>query len=342
MRNPFQFFSNDIGIDLGTSNSVVYVKRMGIVLSEPSIVAFNMETKEVLAVGSEAKRMLGRTPANITAMKPLRDGVIADFEATEKMLHYFINKVHTRRHRFILPPRIVIAIPSGITNVERRAVQETASKAGARVVYLVQEPMAAAIGVELPVAEPTGSFIIDIGGGTTEMAVISLGGIVVMRSIRIAGNEMDEGITEYLKKNHNLLIGERTAEEIKISIGSAIPLGKDELSVEVNGRDLVEGLPKTVTVHSEEIREAIREPLSIIVNEVHAILEETPPELSSDLAKQGLVMTGGGSLLRGIDKLLSQETKIPVRASEEPLLAVVKGTGKILEEISYLKSIKKE
>ncbi len=338
MRNPFQFFSNDIGIDLGTSNSVVYMRGIGIVLSEPSIVAFNTDTKELLAVGTEAKEMLGKTPANITAMKPLCDGVIADFEATEMMLRYFINKVHTRRHRFILPPRIVIAIPSGITNVEKRAVQETATKAGARAVYLVQEPMAAAIGAELPVGKPMGSFIIDIGGGTSEIAIISLGGIVVMKSIRIAGNEIDEAIVEYLRKKHNLLIGERTAEEIKISIGSAVPLKENELSTEVHGRDLIEGLPKTVTLHSEEIREAIKDPLSIIIKEVHTALEETPPELSSDLAKQGLVMTGGGALLRGMDKLLSQEVKIPTRVPEDPLTAVVKGTGKMLEEISYLKN----
>ena len=338
MRNPLQFFSNDIGIDLGTSNSVVYMRGIGIVLSEPSIVAFNTETKEVLAVGREAKEMLGKTPANITAMKPMCDGVIADFEATEMMLRYFINKVHTRRHRFILPPRIIIAIPSGITNVERRAVQETATKAGARAVYLVQEPMAAAIGAELPVGKPVGSFVIDIGGGTSEIAIISLGGIVVMKSIRIAGNEIDEAIVEYLRKKHNLLIGERTAEEIKISIGSAVPLKENELSTEVHGRDLIEGLPKTVTLHSEEIREAIKDPLSIIIKEVHAALEETPPELSSDLAKQGLVMTGGGALLRGMDKLLSQEVKIPTRVPEDPLTAVVKGTGKMLEEISYLKN----
>ena len=338
MRNPLQFFSNDIGIDLGTSNSVVYMRGVGIVLSEPSIVAFNTDTKELLAVGTEAKEMLGKTPANITAMKPLCDGVIADFEATEMMLRYFINKVHTRRHRFILPPRIVIAIPSGITNVEKRAVQETATKAGARAVYLVQEPMAAAIGAELPVGKPVGSFIIDIGGGTSEIAIISLGGIVVMKSIRIAGNEIDEAIVEYLRKKHNLLIGERTAEEIKISIGSAVPLKENELSTEVHGRDLIEGLPKTVTLHSEEIREAIKDPLSIIIKEVHTALEETPPELSSDLAKQGLVMTGGGALLRGMDKLLSQEVKIPTRVPEDPLTAVVKGTGKMLEEISYLKN----
>ena len=338
MRSPFQFFSNDIGIDLGTSNSIVYMRGIGIVLSEPSIVAFNTETKEVLAVGTEAKEMLGKTPANITAMKPMCDGVIADFEATEMMLRYFINKVHTRRHRFILPPRIIIAIPSGITNVERRAVQETATKAGARAVYLVQEPMAAAIGAELPVGKPVGSFVIDIGGGTSEIAIISLGGIVVMKSIRIAGNEIDEAIVEYLRKKHNLLIGERTAEEIKISIGSAVPLKENELSTEVHGRDLIEGLPKTVTLHSEEIREAIKDPLSIIIKEVHTALEETPPELSSDLAKQGLVMTGGGALLRGMDKLLSQEVKIPTRVPEDPLTAVVKGTGKMLEEISYLKN----
>ena len=332
--NLFHYLSNDIGIDLGTTNSVVWMKGRGILLREPSIVAMNTETKKVFAVGDEAKKMVGRTPSNIVATKPLRDGVIADFEATEIMLRYFITKVRTKRHRFVLPPRIVVAIPSGITSVEKRAVSETSMKAGARVVYLVQEPMAAAIGVGLPVGEPIGNLIVDIGGGTTEMAVISLGGIVLSRSIRVGGNELDEAISEYLKKKYNLLVGERTAEEIKINLGSAHPLNK-ELSMEVTGRDLVEGLPTKITLRSEEVREALQNTLSIIVSELRAILEDTPPELSSDLAKNGIVLAGGGALLRGIDKLLFKETKIPIRIAEEPLYAVVKGTGAILEEEKY-------
>ncbi|HPP13117.1 MAG TPA: rod shape-determining protein, partial [bacterium] len=265
MKDFLSFFSNDLGIDLGTANTCVYVRRKGVVLMEPSIVAMNVSSKEVVAVGHEAKRMIGKTPANIVAMKPMKDGVIADFEACEAMLRYFINKVKTQKHRFLLPPRMVIAIPSGITSVERRAVRETALRAGARSVRLVEEPMASAIGVGLPVGEPCGSFIIDIGGGTMEMAVISLGGIVLTKSLRVAGNEMDEAIIDYLKKKYNLLIGERTAEEIKIEIGSAYPL-EEELTVEVNGRDLVEGLPKMVRINSEEIREALRETLNTIVN----------------------------------------------------------------------------
>ena len=339
MDKFFNFrLANDIGIDLGTANSVVYVHGKGIVLSEPSIVAIDRETRKVIAVGTEAKRMLGRTPANIIAMRPLRDGVIADFEATETMLRYFLDRVKNVRHRFILPPRVVIAIPSGITSVEKRAVIETATKAGARAVYLIEEPKAAAIGIGLPVDEPIGNFVIDMGGGTTEMAVISLGDIVLSRSIRIGGNEMDESIIEYLKKKYNLLVGERTAEEIKIQIGSAWPL-EEELTMDVTGRDLVEGLPRKILVHSEEIREALKESLSAIVNEVRALLEGTPPELSSDLAVRGIFMAGGGSLLRGIANLLSAETKIPVQVAEEPLLAVVKGTGKMLEEEHYFRKI---
>ncbi len=339
MGKFFNFrLANDIGIDLGTANSVVFVRGRGIVFSEPSIVAMDKETHKTIAVGKEAKRMLGRTPSNIIAVKPLRDGVIADFEATETMLRYFLEKVRNVRHRFVLPPRVVIAIPSGITSVEKRAVIETATKAGARAVYCIEEPKAAAIGIGLPVEEPIGNFVIDIGGGTTEMAVISLGDIVVRRSIRIGGNEMDESIIEYLKKKYNLLVGERTAEEIKIQIGSAWPL-EEELSMEVTGRDLVEGLPRKITVTSEEIREALKENLNTIVNEVRALLEETPPELSSDLVVRGLFMAGGGSLLKGISNLLSYETKIPVHVADEPLFAVVKGTGKMLEEDRYFRQV---
>ncbi|MCD6221926.1 rod shape-determining protein [bacterium] len=330
------FFSNDIGIDLGTANTCVFVRSKGVVLMEPSIVAMNTNTKEVVAVGGEAKRMLGKTPSNIIAMKPMKDGVIADFEACEAMLRYFIAKVKTPKHRFVLPPRIVVSVPSGITSVERRAVRETALKAGARLVRIVEEPMAAAIGVGLPVEEPCGSFIIDIGGGTTEMAVISLGGVVITKSLRIAGNEMDEAIIEYLKKKYNLLIGERTAEEIKMKIGSAFKLD-EELEMEVHGRSLVEGLPKQIKVNSEEIREALQDTLNLIVNAVRDVLEETPPELSSDLIERGVVIAGGGALLKGIDKLISQETKLPVIIAEDPLTAVVRGTGKMLEEEKYFK-----
>jgi len=330
MAKFFQFLSNDLGIDLGTANTCICVRGKGVVLMEPSIVAINTITKEVSAVGTEAKKMIGKTPSNIVAMKPMKDGVIADFEACEAMLKHFINMVKTKMHKYIFPPRMVIAVPSGITNVERRAVKETALKAGARAVYIVEEPMAAAIGVDLPVSEPCGSFILDIGGGTTEMAVISLGGIVLTKSLRVAGNEMDEAIIDYLKKKYNLLVGERTAEEIKMQIGSAFPL-EEELTMEVNGRDLVEGLPKMIKINSEEIREALQDTLGVIVNAVRDILEETPPELSGDLIERGLVMAGGGSLLKSIDKLISHETKLPVRVADDPLTAVVRGTGKMLE-----------
>lgn len=341
MLKFFKFFSNDLGIDLGTANTCVHVRGKGVVLMEPSIVAMNTGTKEVVAVGTEAKRMVGKTPSNIIAMKPMKDGVIADFEACEAMLRYFINEVKTAKHRLVFPPRMVISIPSGITSVERRAVRETALKAGARFVHLIEEPMAAAVGVGLPVEEPCGSFILDIGGGTTEMAVISLGGVVLTESLRIAGNEMDEAIIDYLKKKYNLLIGERTAEEIKIKIGSAFPLD-EEISLEVNGRDLVEGLPKMVSVNSEEIRESLKDTLSLIINAVRDILEETPPELSSDLIERGLVIAGGGALLKNIDRLISQETKLPVIIAEDPLTAVVRGTGKMLEEDKYLKHFPQE
>lgn len=341
MMRIARFFSNDLGIDLGTANTAVYLRGKGVVLMEPSIVAINRDTKEVLAVGLEAKKMLGKTPANIIAMKPMKDGVIADFDACEAMLRHFINKVKSPRHKFVMPPRMVIAVPSGITSVERRAVRETALKAGARIVKLVEEPMASAIGVGLPVEEPCGSFILDIGGGTTEMAVISLGGLVLTKSLRVAGNEMDEAISNYLKKKYNLLVGERTAEDIKIAIGSAYPI-EEELTMEVHGRDLVEGLPKMIRIRSEEIREALKETLLAIIGAVRDILEETPPELSSDLVEKGLVIAGGGALLRNIDKLISQETKLPVKVAENPLLAVVTGAGKMLEEDRYFKMFPSE
>jgi rod shape-determining protein MreB len=329
-------FSNDIGIDLGTATTLVYQKGEGIVLCEPSVVAIERGTSHVLAVGEEAKRMLGRTPGNIIAIRPMKDGVIADFEITEAMLRYFIKKVH---HRHVLVrPRIVIAIPSGITEVEKRAVKDSAERAGAREVFLIEEPVAAAIGVGLPIQEPIGNMIIDIGGGTTEIAVISLAGIVFSKSIRIAGDEMDLAIIEYLKKTYNLMIGERTAEDIKIKIGSAYPL-EEEMALEVKGRDLVAGLPKTVTITSEEIREALQEPLRAILEITKVSLERTPPELAADLIEHGMVMAGGGSLLRGLDKLISEETGLPVHIADDPLTAVACGTGKVLDEIRYLKKV---
>jgi rod shape-determining protein MreB len=329
-------FSNDMGIDLGTATTLVYVKGEGVVLCEPSAVAVERDTNRVLAVGEEAKRMLGRTPGNIVAIRPMKDGVIADFEITEAMLRYFIKKVH---HRHVLVrPRIVIAIPSGITEVEKRAVKDSAERAGAREVFLIEEPIAAAIGVGLPIQEPIGNMIIDIGGGTTEIAVISLAGIVFSKSIRIGGDEMNEAVIEYLKKSYNLMIGERTAEDIKIKIGSAYPM-EEEMSLEVKGRDLVAGLPKTVTITSEEVREALQEPLRAILEVAKISLERTPPELAADLIDHGIVMAGGGSLLRGLDKLIAEETGLPVFIAEDPLTAVANGTGKVLNEIKYLKKV---
>ncbi|MSR76881.1 MAG: rod shape-determining protein [Candidatus Omnitrophica bacterium] len=331
------FFSSDIGIDLGTANTLVYVKGQGVVLCEPSVVAIDRSTGTVLAVGEEAKRMLGRTPGNITAIRPMKDGVIADFDITEAMLRYFIRKVH-RKNRLV-SPRVVIAVPSGITEVEKRAVKDSAERAGARTpVYLVEEPIAAAIGVGLPIQEPSGNMIIDIGGGTTEIAVISLAGIVFSKSIRIGGDEFDDAIVMHLKKAYNLMIGERTAEEIKIRIGSAYPL-EQELTLEVKGRDILAGLPKTVTITSEEIREALAEPLSTILEAVRIALERTPPELSADLIDRGLVLAGGGALLRGLDKLISEETGLPVHVADDPLTAVAMGTGRYLSDFHLLKRL---
>ena len=334
--NVLGFFSNDIGIDLGTANTLVYVKDHGIVLREPSVVAVQQGTNKVLAVGDEAKRMLGRTPGNIVAIRPLKDGVIADFEVTEAMLRHFISKVHNRRR--MVRPRVVIAVPSGITEVEKRAVKDSATHAGAREVYLIEEPMAAAIGVGLPVQDAAGNMIIDIGGGTTEVALISLSGIVFSRSVRVAGDELDEAIIKYMKRAYNLMIGERTAEDIKIKIGSAYPLEK-EMSMEVKGRDLVAGLPKTITITSQEVREALLEPVSTIVDSVRITLERCPPELSADLVDRGLVLAGGGALLRGLDKLLQEETGLPVHVAEDPLSAVAEGTGRALQELRFLKAV---
>ncbi len=329
-------FSNDMGIDLGTATTLVFVKGEGVVLCEPSVVAIERGTSHVLAVGEEAKRMLGRTPGNIIAIRPMKDGVISDFEITEAMLRYFIKKVHHRR--VLVRPRIVIAIPSGITEVEKRAVKDSAERAGAREVFLIEEPIAAAIGVGLPIQEPVGNMIIDIGGGTTEIAVISLAGTVFSKSIRIGGDEMNEAVIEYLKKTYNLLVGERTAEDIKIKIGSAYPL-EEEMSMEVKGRDLVAGLPKIVTITSEEIRESLQEPLRAILEVTKISLERTPPELAADLIEHGIVMAGGGSLLRGLDKLISEETGLPVHITDDPVTAVANGTGRVLSEIAYLKKV---
>lgn len=327
--------ASDIGIDLGTANTLVNVKDQGIVLREPSVVAVKAGTNEVLAVGDDAKRMLGRTPGNIVAIRPLRDGVIADFDVTEAMLRHFMKKVQgNRRGR----PRVVIAIPSGITEVERRAVKESAEQAGAREVYLIEEPMAAAIGVGLPVSEASGNMIVDIGGGTTEVALISLAGLVYARSVRTAGDEFDDSITNHMKKAYSLAIGERTAEDIKIRIGSAAPLPK-EIAVDVKGRDMVSGLPKTVSITSKEIREALTDPLNDIVDAVRTTLERCPPELAADLVDRGLVLAGGGALLRGLDRLLREQTGLPVHIAEDPLSAVAEGTGKVLNEIEFLRQV---
>ncbi|MDB6074140.1 MAG: mreB [Verrucomicrobiaceae bacterium] len=332
----FGFVSNDIGIDLGTANTLVYVKDHGIVLREPSVVAVKTGTNEVVAVGDDAKRMLGRTPGGITAIRPLKDGVIADFRVTEAMLRHFIRKVHNRRS--MVRPRVVIAVPSGITEVEKRAVKESAEQAGAREVHLMEEPMAAAIGVGLPVQEAAGNMIVDIGGGTTEVAIISLSGIVYARSVRVAGDELDEAIINYMKRAYNLMIGERTAEEIKLRIGSAFPMGK-EATMEVKGRDMVAGLPKTITITSQEVREAMLEPLNTIIDAVRTTLERCPPELSADLVDRGIMLAGGGALLRGLDKLLQEETALPVHVAEDPLSAVCEGTGRVLSELAFLRKV---
>jgi rod shape-determining protein MreB len=329
-------FSNDLAIDLGTANTVVFVRGKGIVLREPSVVAIHNETKEILAVGSEAKQMLGRTPGNIVAIRPMRDGVIANFEITEAMIKHFIRRVHNRKT--LVRPRVVIAVPSGITQVEKRAVRDSAISAGAREVYLMEEPMAAAIGVGLPISNPIGNMIVDVGGGTTEVAVISLSGIVYSKSVRVAGDEMDEAIINYIKRKYNLLIGERTAEEIKIKIGSAYPLNEKQ-EMEIKGRDLVAGIPKTLLVNDEEIREALAEPVGTIVETVKVALERTPPELAADIVDKGIVMAGGGSMIRGLDLLLREETGLPIILAEDPLSAVALGTGKALDELELLRKV---
>ncbi len=335
VTNLASLATRDMAIDLGTANTLVYVRGQGIVLNEPSVVAINTRDNRALAVGLEAKRMIGRTPSHIQAIRPLRDGVIADFDITEKMLRYFIKKVQPRRWA---RPRIIICVPSGITGVERRAVEEAAYHAGARRAYTIEEPMAAAIGVNLPVHEPTGSVIVDIGGGTTEVAVISMGGIVVSRSARIAGDELDEAIVNWVKKEYNLLLGDRTAEQLKMAIGSAWPFS-DEPNAEIRGRDLVTGLPKTVVITAGEVREAIEEPVAGIVDAVKFCLDKTPPELSADVMERGIVITGGGALLRGLDVRIANETGTPVVTAENPLHSVVLGSGACLEDFDMLQDV---
>lgn len=334
----FDFFLNligrDMGIDLGTANTLVFVKNKGIVLNEPSIVAIDKDNKKILAVGTEAKKMVGRTPGNIVAIRPLKDGVIADFDTTERMLRYFIQKVH--KNMIFARPRIVMCVPSGITAVEKKAVVEATEQAGARAAYIIEEPLAAAIGSDLPIDEPTGSMVVDIGGGTSEVAVISLGGIVAYQSLRIGGDEMDEAIIYYLKKENNLLVGESTAEKMKMEIGSAFPLENEE-KMEVNGRDLVAGLPKTIIITSQQVRAALEKTLSDIINAIVEVLDDTPPELASDIMKRGIVLSGGGALLKGLTERISRETHCPVYLAPDPLAAVALGAGKCVEDFSSLK-----
>ena len=336
MKNFFGSFSRDMGIDLGTANTLVHVKGKGIVLSEPSVVAIQRDTGEVLAVGEEAKQMIGRTPGNIVAIRPLKDGVIADFDVTQAMLKYFIRKAIDTKS--FIRPRVIVGVPSGVTEVEKRAVIDATIQAGAREAYLIEEPLAAAIGAGLPVHEPTGNMVVDIGGGTTEVAVISLGGIVTSRSIRVGGDEMDESIMQYIKRTYNLMIGERTAEAIKMTIGSAI-VPTDDQSMDIRGRDLVSGLPKTLNIKASEVQRALSEPIASIVEAVKVTLERTPPELASDIMDRGIVMTGGGSLLTGLDQLLMRETGMPVHISEDALSCVCMGTGRALDSIELLKRV---
>ena len=335
-RSFFSIFSSDLAIDLGTANTLVFAEGRGIVVREPSIVAVNKITNKVEAVGSAAKDMLGRTPGNIVAIRPMKDGVIADFEVTERMLDYFIKKAHGRS--LFVRPKIVISVPSDITQVEKRAVKDSALQAGASEVFIVEQAMAAAIGAGLPITEPTGNMIVDIGGGTTDVAVISLAGIVYSKSVRVASNEMDEAIIQYIKRKYNLLIGERTAEAIKIEIGSAYPLD-EPISMEIKGRDLVEGVPKTLTITDAEVREALAETVGIILDAVRVALEKTPPELSADIMDKGIVLTGGGSMLKNLDRRLREETGLPVTTAEEPLSSVALGTGAMLADVDLLRKI---
>jgi len=330
-------FGKDMAVDLGTANTLVYVKGEGIVLNEPSVVAVNTITNAIIAVGEEAKRMVGRTPAHIVAIRPLKDGVIADFDVTEKMLRYFIQKVHQRRS--LARPRVVVAVPSGITGVEQRAVEEATIQAGARAAFIIEEPMAAAIGAGLPIHEPIGNMVVDIGGGTTEVAVISLGGIVTSQSIRVGGDEMDEAIISYIKRDYQLMIGERTSESLKLKIGSAFMLSEDEMEAEIKGRDLATGLPKTVVVTADEVRQSIEEPVSQVVQTLKDSLDRTPPELASDIMDEGIILAGGGALLKGLEERIRNETGMPVHTAKDPLLCVAMGSGKCLEEFDIMKKV---
>lgn len=336
--NFYRKFSKDIGIDLGTANTLVYVKGKGIVINEPSVVAVNQRTKQILAIGNDARRMVGRTPPHIVATRPLVDGVISDFEVTEQMLRYFIDKVHHQTYTFLRRPRVIIGIPSGVTEVEKRAVQDAAINAGASQAFLIEEPMAAAIGARLPVQDAQGSMIVDIGGGTTEIAVISLGGIVISRSLRIAGDEMNENIIQYARENFNLLIGERTAEDVKIKIGSAHGL-KDSMTTPMRGRDLVTGLPKEVIITDPQVREALMPSLKVIINNIKNVIEEIPPEIISDILERGIVLAGGGALLRGLDTFIHEATKMPLTVAEDPLTCVVRGTGVVVEDLETLQDV---
>jgi len=336
LRSLFSIFSTDLSIDLGTANTVVYAKNKGIVLNEPSIVAINKLTNRIEAVGREAKEMLGRTPGNIVAIRPMKDGVIADFDTTEQMLKYFIKKAHNRE--YLISPRVIIGVPSEITQVEKRAVRESALRAKVSEVYLVEEAMAAAIGAGLPITEPSGNMIVDIGGGTTDIAVISLSGIVYSRTVKVAGDEMDEAIIQYIKRKHNLLIGERTSEQIKIEVGSAFPLDKP-LTMEIKGRNLIDGIPKNLAITDSEIREALSDCVTTIINAIRVALERTPPELSADIVDRGIVLTGGGALLKNLDKRIMEETKLPVFIAENPLIGVAMGVGKMLSDFDLLKKV---
>jgi len=336
MSNALTFLGRDMAVDLGTANTLVYVRGRGIVLNEPSVVALNTNNGHIVAVGAEAKRMIGRTPGNIVAVRPLKDGVIADFDVTERMLRYFIQKVH--RRSYLAKPRLVVAVPSGITGVEQSAVKEAGHQAGARRVYIIEEPMAAAIGAGLPIHEPTGNMVVDIGGGTTEVAVISLGGIVTSQSIRIGGDEMDQAIITFGKKEYSLMLGERTAEEIKMALGSAFP-SEDEPHAEIRGRDLVSGLPKTVVISAAEVRRAIEEPVNLIVDAVKNTLDKCPPELAGDVMDRGIALTGGGALLRGLESRIREETGMPVQVADDPLDSVVLGTGKCVEDFDTLRQV---
>ncbi|HVX45427.1 MAG TPA: rod shape-determining protein [Mycobacteriales bacterium] len=335
--SSFSFLGRDMAIDLGTANTLVYVRGRGIVLNEPSVVAINTTTREIVSVGSEAKRMIGRTPGNIVAVRPLKDGVIADFDTTERMLRYFIRKVHRRNH-LVRGPRVVVCVPSGVTGVEQRAVKESTYNAGASKVFIIEEPMAAAIGSGLPVSEPTGNMVVDIGGGTTEVAVISLGGIVTSQSIRVGGDELDEAIINYIKKEYSLALGERTAEEIKMAIGSAFPVAEEQ-QAEIRGRDLVSGLPKTIVVSDAEIRKAVEEPVNSIVDAVKTTLDKTPPELAGDIMDRGIVLTGGGALLAGLDERLKHETAMPIIIADSPLHSVALGSGRCVEDFEALQQV---